>query len=133
MITILFQAHSGWRYLVLLVLVIAILKMLIGWLGKQSWSKFDQFLGTATPIVIDIQWLMGIVLWLMQQRWLGNDPLASWEHPVTMTLALAAAHIGWVRAKRAESTTAKFQAAFWGFLIAGLLISLGVARITKVL
>ncbi|MCB0122007.1 MAG: hypothetical protein KDE31_04590 [Caldilineaceae bacterium] len=133
MTQMLFYTHSGWRYIVLLVLIVAIVKLLIGLLGKQSWSKFDQILGVATPIVIDIQWLLGIVLWIMQQRWLGNDPLASWEHPVTMTLALAAAHIGWTRAKRAESSQAKFQAAFIGFLIAGILVGLGVARITKVM
>lgn len=130
---ILIQAHSGWRYLVILVVVLALLKFLVGWLGKQRWTGLDQRLGTITPIVIDIQWLLGILVWIMQQRWLGNNPLASWEHPTTMTLALIAVHIGWSRAKRTTGATDKFRTAFVGFLIAGLLVALGVARITQVL
>lgn len=132
MLNMLFHTHSGWRYIVLLVLIIAIVKLLIGLLGKQSWSKFDQMLGVATPIVIDIQWLLGIVLWLMAPAaWFaGRGTVNFAEHAGTMTLALAAAHIGWARAKRADSDGAKFQSAFVGFLIAGLLVGLGVARIT---
>ncbi len=127
--TILFQAHSGWRYLVILVLVLALLKFLIGLLAKQQWSKLDRTLGTVTPIVIDIQWLLGIILWIVQQRWTGASALVSWEHPVTMTLVLIAGHITWSRAKRATSDAAKFRIAFVGFLITVLLIAMGVSRI----
>lgn len=129
-IVILREAHSGWRYLVLLVLVLAILKLLIGLLGRQQWGRFDQLLGVATPIMIDIQWLLGIILWIIEQRWMGGSALVSWEHPTTMTLALVAAHVGWSRAKRSTNDRAKFQAAFIGFLVAGVLVAVGVARIT---
>lgn len=128
---ILFEAHSGWRYLIILVLVLALLKFLIGLLGTQRWAKVDQVLGAMTPIMIDIQWLLGIILWIVEQRWFGNDPLASWEHPVTMTLALIAGHSTWTRVKRAAGDAAKFRIAFLGFLITALLIALGVARITR--
>ena len=128
----LFQAHSGWRYIVILVLVLALVKLLIGLLGKQRWSRLDQQLGVATPIVITVQWLLGIVLWaLAPAAWfLNRGSVNFWEHATTMTLAVAASHIGWSRAKRASSDAGKFRAAFWGFLIAGLLVAVGVARIT---
>ena len=129
-ITFLLQAHSGWRYIVILVIVLALLKLLIGLMTKQRWTRLDQILGAATPIVIDIQWLLGIILWVVEQRWTGGDPLRSWEHPTIMTLALIVAHVGWSRAKRAPNDRAKFQFAFVGFLIAALLIALGVARVT---
>lgn len=129
-IVILREAHSGWRYLVLLVLGLAILKLLIGLLGRQQWGRFDQLLGVATPIMIDIQWLLGIILWIIEQRWMGGSALVSWEHPTTMTLALVAAHVGWSRAKRSTNDRAKFQAAFIGFLVTGVLLAVGVARIT---
>ena len=130
--SILFQAHSGWRYLVILVLVVALLKLLIGLVGGQRWSRLDHNLGVATPIVITIQWLLGIVLWaLTPAAWFLNRGSVNFaEHAGTMTLAVAAAHIGWSRAKRATSDSAKFRAAFIGFLVAGLLVALGVARIT---
>ncbi|MCB0086266.1 MAG: hypothetical protein KDE47_35235, partial [Caldilineaceae bacterium] len=118
MMNMLFYTHSGWRYIVILVVVVAIIKMLIGWFGKQSWWRFDQILGVATPIVIDIQWLLGIVLWLMgPAAWFHNrGSVTVWEHMVTMTLALAAGHIGWSRAKRATTDQGKFQNAAIGFL-----------------
>ncbi len=37
MTTVLYEAHSGWRYLVILVLVLAILRAL-GWLRRGEWS-----------------------------------------------------------------------------------------------
>lgn len=132
MLNMLFYTHSGWRYIVLLVVTVAIIKMLIGWLGKQSWSRFDQILGAATPIVIDIQWLLGIVLWLMAPAaWFhGRGSVTVWEHLTTMTLTLAVAHIGWSRAKKATDDQSKFKSAAIGFIAAGLLVAVGVARIT---
>lgn len=132
MMNMLFYTHSGWRYIVLLVVIVAILKMLIGWFGKQSWSRLDQILGVVTPIVIDIQWLLGIVLWLMAPvAWFNSrGSVTFWEHAATMTLALIAGHIGWSRAKRATEDNRKFQNAAIGFLVAGIFVGVGVARIT---
>ena len=58
----LLQFHSGWRYIVIVVLVVAIAKLLIGWLTNGKWSKLDQGLGAATPLIVDIQMLLGLVL-----------------------------------------------------------------------
>ena len=92
MSNILFQAHSGWRYVVIVVAILVLIKYLIGWLGKGQWSTFDQRLGMAFPITIDIQWLLGIVLWLTGlSSWFLGRNVTSWEHLVTMTLALIVA------------------------------------------
>lgn len=130
---ILFYTHSGWRYIVILVIVLALVKLLIGMVGNGRWGKIDQALGAATPIVFDIQLLGGLVLWVVQQRWNGVLPLASWEHPVTMILAIVAAHVAWSRTKKSTEDATKFRTAFMGFLIAGLLMGLGVARITQMI
>jgi phage-related holin len=39
MYQILKSAHSGWRYLVLILLVVAIIQALSGWLGKNHIQK----------------------------------------------------------------------------------------------
>src|SRR5690349_11658024 len=103
------KAHSGWRYMVILVVIVALIKFLIGWLTNSRWSRLDQGLGTATPIVMDIQLLLGLVLWIVQQRWMGSNPLASWEHPVTMIIAIAVAHIGWSRTKKSTADQVKYR------------------------
>jgi hypothetical protein len=133
MATGIFYAHSGWRYIVLLMLVLTIAKVLIGMVSKGRWSGLDEWLNRLTPIVIDIQFLLGLILWILQQRWNGLDPTASWEHPVTMIIASALAHATSTRVKKAPTDAAKFQTATIGYLIAGIIVALGVARITEVL
>jgi hypothetical protein len=128
-----FYAHSGWRYIVIVLLVITIVKMLIGLSSRGRWGNLDEWLNRLTPISIDIQFLLGLVLWIMQQRWIGADPLASWEHPVTMLIASILAHVTQARTRRAPTDASKYQTAFIGYLIAGLIVALGVARITRVL
>ncbi len=131
MTNVLFQAHSGWRYIVILVAVLAIVKLLIGWLSNGKWGSLDQRLGSALPIVLDIQLLLGLVLYLMDTsiRFLGRVSVG--EHFGTMVLAIIAAHIAWARVKKNESSAAKFQTGTLGFAIAGLLVAVGVARITN--
>lgn len=99
MIPILLEAHSGWRYLVILALTLVILRALWGWLRQGEWSGLDNRLGLITTIVIDIQLLLGIVVWIMQQQWMGFNALAAWEHPVTMILTAAVAHVTSSRVK----------------------------------
>ena len=132
MLTVLYEAHSGWRYLVILVLVLAILRALWGWLRQGEWGGLDNRLGLITTIVIDIQLLLGIVVWIMQQQWMGFNPLAAWEHPVTMILNAAAEHITSSRVKKQATSADKFRTATIGYIIAGVLLALGVARITRV-
>ncbi len=132
MYTILVEAHSGWRHLVVLVLAIAILRALYGWIRGSEWGAWDQRLGMATPIVLDIQLLLGIVVWIMGQQWQGYNALAAWEHPVTMILAVVAAHITWMQVKKKPDSPAKFRMATIGFAITAVILALGIARITHV-
>ena len=127
MTSMIFYTHSGWRYVVILVLIVAIAMMLFGWLGKRKWGTWDQRIGMITPIVIDIQWLLGLILWTTWPARMHSNVL---EHMATMTLALIAAHIGWSRAKKATTDEGKFRIAAIAFIGAGLLVGLGVARIT---
>lgn len=130
MLAILYQAHSGWRYIVILVAVVAFVKLLIGLLSNSAWTQLDQRLGAAFPIVMDIQVLLGVVLWIARSQWLINAPARTWEHPVTMLLSVAIAHITWSRVKKASSDAARFRSATIGYAVAGLLLAVGIMRIT---
>ncbi|HXF61641.1 MAG TPA: hypothetical protein VNK95_08490 [Caldilineaceae bacterium] len=130
---VIFEAHSGWRYVVILVAVLAILKYLIGWLGRGRWSNLDRWLGLLTPVTLDIQFLLGLILWITQARWTGADVLRSWEHPVTMIITVALAHMTWNRVKRAGADADKYRSGAIGFLITGIVLALGIARITSTL
>ena len=58
---LLLSAHSGWRYVVIFVLLVALAKFLIGWLGRGPWQVWDQRLGLAALIAVDIQVLLGLL------------------------------------------------------------------------
>lgn len=39
MYEILKSAHSGWRYVVLILLLVAVLQAIMGWFGNKSYTK----------------------------------------------------------------------------------------------
>ncbi len=127
------MAHSGWRYIVILVLAVALVRFIFALITKRNWANIDDQLTRATPIVLDIQLVLGLVVWVSQQRWTGTSSLESWEHPVIMLLVVAVAHMTSTRVKRATEDTAKFRTALIGFSITAVLLALGIARITYVL
>ena len=127
------MAHSGWRYIVILVLAVALIRYIVALATRSRWVNIDEWLTRATPIVLDIQLVVGLVVWVLQQRWTGASSVASWEHPVTMLLVIAVAHGTSSRVKRIPEDAAKFRMALIGFAIAGVLLALGIARITYVL
>ncbi len=135
MYSFLMQAHADWRYLVLLVLGVSLVKYLVGWLRGSSWGRPDQILGTATTIVVDIQLLIGLALWgvAMSQGLLGQlGRVRAFEHPITMLVAIAVMHLGWSRARRQAQDRDRFRWATLAFLVAGLLILLGINLVTRV-
>ncbi|MCL4834056.1 MAG: hypothetical protein KJZ86_16555 [Caldilineaceae bacterium] len=132
MYTFLLMTHSGWRYLALLVLAIAVVKYLMGWLGNGGWAKVDHQIGLITTILIDIQLLLGLVLWVVARNNHPLNTLQGMEHPVWMIIAIAAMHIGQARVKKAADGD-KAKTAAITFIITGLLVALGVARITGVM
>lgn len=132
MYTFLLMAHDGWRYLALLALAIAVVKYLMGWLGNGGWSKLDRQIGLIASIVVDIQLLLGLVLWAVA---VGDHPLSTvrgMEHPVWMIIAIAVMHIGQARVKKAADGD-KAKTAAITFIATGLLVAVGVARVTGVM
>jgi hypothetical protein len=128
LLSILITAHSHWRHMVMLVGVIALVALVIGLLTGR-WRSWHKGLCIATIIVVDLQVLMGLSLWLLERRWLGNDALRSWEHPVTMLLAAAAIHVGWARAKEIRLDGPKLRTALIGLVVAAVLVAIGLTRI----
>ena len=134
MYNFLLMAHDGWRYLALLALVVAIVKYLMGWLGNGGWSKADRQIGLVAAIVVDIQLLLGLVLWAVGAGMglVGANITRTVEHPVWMLIAIAVMHIGQARVKKAADGD-KARTAAITFIVTGLLIALGVARVTGVM
>jgi magnesium-transporting ATPase (P-type) len=121
--------HSWWRWVVLLVAVITVVKMLFGWLGRREWTRLDDQLSLIFTITIDIEVLLGILVWIMSQAW-TRGMAAAFEHPTTMLLALILAHVGQRRARKGADDAARYRTSAIFYTLSFVLILAGVFLVT---
>lgn len=134
------DVHMVWRWVMLAVALVTIVKALIGWTGKQPWGKLDDQLGMLFTITVDIQFLLGLILWftgpfkITDAGALMSNQLARFyliEHPLYMLIALVLAHIGRSRSRKALTDVQKHKMAFIFYLLSFLFIVLiFIQRIT---
>ncbi len=131
--------HSWLRWVVLIFLAWVTIRALIGLIGKKPWSAMDQKVGRFAVISIDVQLLIGLILYLflspITQAAFSDfggamkDPIMRFwavEHGFMMLAVVALAHIGKVKAfkwgKAGDAVKAhRMSAIFFGIC---LLISL---------
>jgi hypothetical protein len=116
----LLQAHSGWRWIVLILLVVTAIKMLIGWVGKQKWTGLDTNLLFYSRIAMYIQVVLGLILYLLLQKWTVGMGFTG-SHVIPALLAMGGVEFGAARAKRSRGKQ-KFMFGFIGFAVALVLI-----------
>jgi L-asparagine transporter-like permease len=121
MYEILKSAHSGWAYLLLLVLLVATVNALIGFFGKKEFGNKDFSFALVGLIVTHIQLLIGLGLWALSpySSALFNDAntvmntpelrLLAIEHPVTMIIAVALLTVGYSKHKKKIVSNGKFK------------------------
>jgi hypothetical protein len=118
MYSILKSAHSGWAYLLLLVLAIATINAIIGYFGKKEFGNKDFSLALVGLIVTHIQLLIGLVLYFTPEnlgRWEGFEMsnsairLLLIEHPLMMIIAVALLTIGYSKHKKKIVSNGKFK------------------------
>lgn len=123
MYNFLLQAHSGWRWIVLVVIVIVTLKVVVGWLASQNWSNLDTLLVRIANYTLAIQILLGIVLYIMFLSQ-GRPNVGSFtgSHVIPALLALGSAGFALARSRKAQGSRKKFMFASIGMLITIVLI-----------
>jgi hypothetical protein len=118
--------HSLLRWIVLLLGVVALAVGLIGWFGGGTSERVSRQSMLAYAISIDIQVLLGIIIWVAEQRWAGGGRQFQFEHPIMMLLALVIAHIAASRARRAPGPRAAARTRTIGTVLSLLLILIGI-------
>jgi hypothetical protein len=131
--------HSLLRWVVLLLCLIAVLGGLFKWIARKSWTRADRLIGMGFVIAVDIQFLVGLLLFgilspltraafanfgvAMQNKEMRFFVL---EHSFLMICFLAFVHLGNVRIRRALDDRAKHRAGviWWG--ISFMLLLAGV-------
>jgi hypothetical protein len=92
--------HGFLRWLVLLAALGALGVALASWLGSAASEKMARQAMLAFVISLDIQVLLGIFIYIGEQRWAGGGRQFQFEHPILMLVALAIAHVAAARARR---------------------------------
>ena len=89
MLTLLFKAHSGLRYLVLVMGLVALAYFVYGFATKRPVDKKVRILGSSFAGMLDTQILLGLVL--LGAGWPFRPML--WGHLTLMLLAAVLAHV----------------------------------------
>lgn len=139
MYTGLLHTHNLFRWLVLVALVLAIVFAFIGWAGKKEWTKRDKITGLFLTIFMDIQFLVGIILYAFVSPFtkaafadfgaaMKNSELRFYavEHILLMLIALVFVHIGKAKTKKGTLSWKKHRTAAIWFGLALLLVLLGI-------
>lgn len=130
-------AHSYNRWLVLIAAALALGAAHRGWWGGRAYGSVEAATGRAFRGLLDLQVLLGLVLYALSPIVrAGLDDLGAAmgvrelrffavEHITGMLIALAFAHAGAARVRRASTDGAKFRhAALWQTLaVISILIS----------
>ena len=123
--------HSGWAYLALLLLVVAVVNSLIGMTSKKEFTAKDRKIALFGLIATHIQLVVGLILYFVSPLGLASFGqmaesdvrIPSMEHPLVNIIAIVLITIGWSKHKKATANEAKFKSItiFYGL---GLLLIL---------
>lgn len=125
-------AHSGLRWIVLILLVIAIFNALSN--KNKSYLKKDKMINLFTMVFFHLQFLVGIVLYFVSPKvshasgWMKDSVLRFFgmEHVLIMVIAMVFITLGYTKSKRKESDSAKHKVIFTFYLIALILVLAGI-------
>lgn len=128
----LLHAHSGLRWLALLLLLAAIVVSFQKWQGNSAYTEGDRKLYLFTLISVHTQLVIGLILFFISPKvdfGMMSDKLYRFytaEHTVGMLIAITLITIGYSRQKRAKSPTTKHRTAFTFYALGLLLILLSI-------
>lgn len=115
--------HNVVRWLVLAAGAYTVFRMWRGWNGRKPWTEGDTGAVRLFVNALSLQFLIGLVLYGVSPLIRGalanmgdamRTPSVRYfvvEHVTIMLVAIAVAHIGAARVRRAASDSAKFQTA----------------------
>jgi len=127
------HAHSGLAYLALLALILVIFWSLVGALSGREFQEKDRKIALIAFILCHIQLLVGLILYFNSpigfSKFLEGEAMSSpeyrltaLEHPVINILAIVLISVGFIRAKKLETSKAKFRSIYMLYAVGLVLI-----------
>ena len=139
MYQIVLSLHNAWRWVVVLIIVIAIVQFLMGWLQRKNWTPSDRRTLMLYTTVLDIQLILGFLLFFVLSP-VTTSAFSNFgeamrnsgqrfflvEHTVMMLIAVIVAHVSTVMVRRSSSDVGKFRIAAIGAIVATIAILAGM-------
>ncbi len=114
--------HSGWAYIVLLLLIVSVVNAIIGFTSKRDFKEMDLRIPLFTLIVVHIQLIIGLVTYFLSAQFaflrehgMGGAMKEAgiryfiMEHPLMMILAIIVITMGFSRHKKMDTAAGKFK------------------------
>jgi hypothetical protein len=130
--------HSLIRWVVVVVGVAVVVRSLYGFFGGKSWTQLDDRLGMGFTISMDLQLLLGLLLYVVSPLTraamsdfgaaMSSGPLRYFavEHVVIMIIAVILAHVGRSRSRKAADDRSKFKQASIFFTLSMVAVLLAI-------
>jgi uncharacterized membrane protein len=136
MYTTLFGLHSGLRYIVLLLLALALVLAVIGLFAKKPYSEMNRKVNLFAMISTHTQFLVGLILYFFSPM-VNYSNMAEamkeatqryWtvEHSVMMLFAIVLITVGHSRSKKAKDAVNKHRAIalYYGLAVLVILVAI---------
>jgi peptidoglycan/LPS O-acetylase OafA/YrhL len=128
--------HSGVRFIVLALVLIAIIQSLVGWLGHKTYSKGNRKLNLFAMISAHTQLLIGLALYFLSpfvqfgSNTMKDATTRYWtvEHIAMMVFALILITIGHSRSKKAVIPEHKHRTIAIFYLLAVIIIVVAILQ-----
>lgn len=132
----LLHLHNLLRWVILLLLIVAIIKSFAGMSGNKPFTKGDKTLGLILMTSAHITFLVGVYQWLWGRYGLLTQSIPEGtsimgdkfyrfflvEHPVAMIIAIALITVGRGQSKKPLADKVKHKKTFWFYFIALIFI-----------
>lgn len=126
------HAHSGLRWIALVLLLAAVVTAISRWQGRSDYTEGNRKLYLFTLISVHTQFLLGLILLFISPKvnfsMLGEKlyRFYSVEHTAGMLVAIALITVGYSRSKRATDATTKQRlvSIFYGLGLLLILVSI---------
>jgi hypothetical protein len=133
--------HNIVRWVVVISGILVVVRSFWGWLGKKEWNNTERKFGIVFTSSVDLQLLLGVVLYFVFSNWalkailekgmsfvMGESEYRFFaiEHAFYMILAVIFAHLGSALPKKVENAQSKYKRAAIWFGLALLVILAGI-------
>lgn len=127
--------HSGFRFIVLVLILVAIIQALSGWLGKKAYTQGNRKINLFAMISAHTQLLIGLALYFVSpfvqfSHTAMQEPSTRYwtaEHITMMIIAIILITIGHSRSKKAVLPEAKHRAIAIFYILAVVIVITAIA------